>query len=191
MYSQEFIQAEVLVDGQPLTEYPNPEGDAHDEDEMIRFVEAKAGKRFTVRVSLWPGFDFKKADVVRFELQFDQETSYSNNVCRFRDVSAHGETLTEPWTNDFADTCVVDQDTGGWIRRNRSKSTHLLPGGPPLILAEILQSLGCLPRSPSPAPDQTLILQRTEDMLRLSKQQTKERNEEILQLRVCTSVLAP
>jgi hypothetical protein len=53
-----------------------------------------------------------------------------------------------------------------------------------LMVLETLQSLGCIPRSPSPEPDHALMLERTEDMLRVSKQQAREQNLRILALEV-------
>ncbi|ERF69280.1 hypothetical protein EPUS_03984 [Endocarpon pusillum Z07020] len=48
---------------------------------------------------------------------------------------------------------------------------------------KILQSLGCIPRSPSPPPDQSRMLERTEEMLQLAKRQARETNLELLRLR--------
>jgi hypothetical protein len=52
------------------------------------------------------------------------------------------------------------------------------------LLAGILQSLGCIPHSPSPTPDSNMILGRTEEMLRISKRQARETNLELMRVRV-------
>lgn len=51
-------------------------------------------------------------------------------------------------------------------------------------MIEILQSVGCIPRSPSPSPDRQLALERAEDTIRLEKQRAREANLEILRLRL-------
>lgn len=48
---------------------------------------------------------------------------------------------------------------------------------------KILQSLGCIPRSPSPPRDPSLALERTEEMLKLSKRQARETNLELMRVR--------
>jgi len=54
-----------------------------------------------------------------------------------------------------------------------------------LKIIEILQSVGCIPRSPSPSPDLQLALERAEDTIRLENQRAREANIENLRLRVC------
>jgi hypothetical protein len=49
---------------------------------------------------------------------------------------------------------------------------------------ESLQSLGAIPRSPSPPPDNSLILQSTEEMLRVSKEEARKRELRIKELEV-------
>lgn len=49
--------------------------------------------------------------------------------------------------------------------------------------AEILQSIGCIPSSPSPPPDPNLALERTEDMLKISKRREREERLENMRLR--------
>lgn len=61
------------------------------------------------------------------------------------------------------------------------------------MFSEILQYLGCIPRSPSPEPNHALALERTEEMLKAQKEERRRQNLEILRLRVraCrTSTLA-
>ena len=51
---------------------------------------------------------------------------------------------------------------------------------------EILQTLGCIPRTPSPEPDFALMAARLEDMISNQKQQARALNLENLRLRVGT-----
>jgi len=68
--------------------------------------------------------------------------------------------------------------------RDRSKYETRWNRKYPLTSSETLQIFGCIPRSPSPEPDAAAMLQRTEDMLRLSKQKGREQNLRILALEV-------
>lgn len=71
-----------------------------------------------------------------------------------------------------------------FLYRNRSMKRSVWRLCIVLILSGILQHLGCIPRSPSPPPDPTLMLHRTENMLELVKRKAKEHSLENARLRV-------
>ncbi|KAJ9500418.1 hypothetical protein H2202_004213 [Exophiala xenobiotica] len=284
MPSKDFIDVRVLVDGQPLVEYHNPDGEA--DHDLTRYVEVKAGQKFTIRMALMPGFEFRRAPLVHYRFRVDVNGCYTWNNVEYSECDTHKGTLGKAIERKFTRTPWKDESTGTWHNyefefgalgvgelikpfmqreetplpadlspsgidllgslrftvyrgkpqkfdkpyvfdeempkivtelperllkgkeiKNNMQFSSRTPGSSPSVQyhdyipikgnngrpyefvflyrsRRILQNLGCIPRSPSPPPDATIMLQRTEDMLRISKQQARERNLRIIELEI-------
>jgi hypothetical protein len=114
MPSHDFIDVRVIVDGTPLTEYPDPEAGEDEARTYIRFVEAKTDKHFSIRVRLQPGFDFQDAPYAVFKIELDHQgvvypltfardnTSVTNGIVRkslekWKDSVKHHHEYTGEW----------------------------------------------------------------------------------------------
>ena len=75
MPSQDSIDVRILVDGQPLQEYRDPETDLDDENLRTRYIEIKTGQKFAVRVKLLQGFELKYAKHVKSTVQIDDHAA--------------------------------------------------------------------------------------------------------------------
>lgn len=62
----EFVDARILVDGQPLEEYHDP-----DNDDNVRYIQATAGQTFVLQVTFLPGFKLQWAPHLYFEFKID------------------------------------------------------------------------------------------------------------------------
>ncbi|KAK5945004.1 hypothetical protein PMZ80_002207 [Knufia obscura] len=105
-----FIDARVLVDGQPLQEYMDPDG-----IDNVRYVQATTGQRFTVEIRFLPGFKLQWAPYLHASLTFDDE-----EINWFRNLPTKGMAhrkgvLTKPESLQLGCTAAKD-DTGTWKR---------------------------------------------------------------------------
>ncbi|KAK5094923.1 hypothetical protein LTR24_003371 [Lithohypha guttulata] len=264
----DFVDARILVDGQPLEEYQDP-----DNDDNVRYIQAKAGQTFVVQVTFLPGFQLQWAPSLYFEFWIDDDPlrhivyAFSKSLVHRKGVltrelrlSHDGKRVKKdnrqwtkalftfgalgieptkdafspdklnslgkltirafmaktmqretPYSNDGAMPVVVDtvpeELMKGRLIKNNIKYTasdevldapegvfqDFVPvaGDAGTVYTfeckyrnkEILQHLGCIPRSPSPEPDHALIAAHTEQMLKLEKEARRKQNLEILRLR--------
>ena len=72
---QDYVDVRILVNGQPLPEYPDPEESENNDGAKVYYVEAIAGEAFIVRVRLLPGFRLNWAPYLCFRFRFDDEES--------------------------------------------------------------------------------------------------------------------
>jgi len=70
MPEHELVEACVLVDGQPLKEFALPDDEGTD-GEIVRYIEAMAGKRYEVRVTARVGWRIEGAEYIRFGVNLD------------------------------------------------------------------------------------------------------------------------
>lgn len=76
MPQKDFIDVRILVDGQPLREYPDPDHNTDAEYKFSRYIEVKAGQKFAVQVTWLQGFRLKFAPFLYYELYFDDDDEY-------------------------------------------------------------------------------------------------------------------
>ncbi|KAK5457984.1 hypothetical protein LTS15_004063 [Exophiala xenobiotica] len=269
MPSKDFIDVRVLVDGQPLVEYHDPDGAAEHDQKLTRYIEVKIGQKFTIRMALMPGFEFRHAPLVHYRFRVDVNGYYIWNNVEYSECDTHKGTLGKAIERKFTRTPWKDESTGTWHNyefefgalgvgeesplpadlspseidllgslrftvyrgkpqkfdkpyvfdeeipkivtelperllkgkeiKNNVQFSSRTPTSPPSVQYDdyipikgkhgrpyefvflyrsrrILQNLGCIPRSPSPPADSALMLQRTEDMLRITKQRERELN---------------
>lgn len=65
------IDVRVIVNGQPLQEYPDPDGEEAGEDQILRYIEATVDQRFEIIIRWLPGFQLKKASNLVHFLRLD------------------------------------------------------------------------------------------------------------------------
>ncbi|KAJ9612306.1 hypothetical protein H2200_003903 [Cladophialophora chaetospira] len=213
MPSQGHIEVQVLVDDQPLLEHPDPDHEAGDDHQMTRYVEVKAGQKFKVNVTLLPGFHFQRANHVYITLHIDHQSATHWGAVSYQDVTARRGEVQKSWRKVFHGCALKDATTSRWfmtayefgvlgignyVETGEAKAPnpvvfeyHPVEGEKGKAYEfkflyrnkKILQSLGCIPRSPSPPPDRELMLQRSEDTVRLLKQRERNHNLEVMSLR--------
>ncbi|KAK5271219.1 hypothetical protein LTR96_003043 [Exophiala xenobiotica] len=269
MPSKDFIDVRVLVDGQPLVEYHNPDGEVEHDQKLTRYVEVKGGQKFSVRMALMPGFEFRHAPLVHSRFRVDVNGCYTLMNVEYSECDTYKGTLGKALERKFVCTPWKDESPGTWhnyefefgalgvgeesplpadlspseidllgsllltvyrgkpqkldkpyvfdeempkivtelperllkgkeIKNNMQFSSRTPASSPSVRYHDyipikgnngrpyefvflyrsrrILQNLGCIPRSPSPPADPALMLQRTEDMLRIIKQRERELN---------------
>lgn len=72
MPSQALIDARLLIDGKPLQEYRDFNGLIDSPGKLTRYVEVKAGQKFSIKVTLLKGFNFCFAPGVYIGYEIDQ-----------------------------------------------------------------------------------------------------------------------
>ncbi len=115
MPAQECIDVEIYVDGQPLKEYINPDSENEDDHHMTRYVEVKAGQKFSVKATILPGFKFYSANHIYVKLEVDQEQSYEQDWCSYESAGAHGGRIRQPVVFWFDTSPMKDDSTGRWV----------------------------------------------------------------------------
>jgi hypothetical protein len=115
MPAQEYINVRVYVDGQPLNEYPDPDDEAEDDHHMTRYVEVKAGQRFSVKVALLPGFKFLTASYICVKLFVDQNKNGVFHTCSYESATARRAELQLPLVFWFDQHTIRDEVTGQWV----------------------------------------------------------------------------
>lgn len=76
MPAQNLIDVRIIVDGQPLQEYMEPE--ATDEgNKRVRYVEVKAGQEFAVQVTWMAGFELMWTEALFFKVEIDDMELYT------------------------------------------------------------------------------------------------------------------
>ena len=120
MPSQDSIDVRILVDGQPLQEYRDPETDLDDENLRTRYIEIKTGQKFTVRVKLLQGFELKYAKHVNSTVQIDDHAA-DRQCCWAEAVQmdpnpSGGGRLYDDFimTDDWDGQVMWDEDRGEW-----------------------------------------------------------------------------
>lgn len=63
---KDFIETRIVVNGQPLKEYQDP-----DNDDNVRYIQAIAGQTFMVEVTFLPGFNLRWAPYLYCEFWTD------------------------------------------------------------------------------------------------------------------------
>jgi hypothetical protein len=107
------IEACVLVDGEPLTEYANP--DAADTDlKAIRYVEAKVGQTFSVKVTLKSGFRFHFATDIYVAFHVDQGQVGHFYVQPYKGSKVRKGVLQQDYTTLFGSRHHKNSKTGQW-----------------------------------------------------------------------------
>ncbi|KAK5326754.1 hypothetical protein LTR93_003617 [Exophiala xenobiotica] len=114
MPSKDFIDVRVLVDGQPLIEYIPPDGEAEHDQNLTRYVELKAGQKFSVRMALMPGFEFRHAPLVHSRFRVDVNGCYLLMNVEYSECDTHKGTLGKAIERKFACTPWKDESTGTW-----------------------------------------------------------------------------
>ncbi|EXJ62729.1 hypothetical protein A1O7_03167 [Cladophialophora yegresii CBS 114405] len=109
------INVEVCVDGNPLREYSDPEREVEDDHHVTRYVEVKAGQKFSVEVVLLPGFKFFTASDVHIEFRIDQNNDVRYHNCPYESVEAHRGELRHRQEFWFHLRSVRDEVTGQWV----------------------------------------------------------------------------
>ena len=114
MPSQDFIDVRVLVNGQPLQEYADAHGTRDENQKTTRYVQVTAGQKFTVLVTLCPGFDFLGAPQVLTELKIDQDENFMYETIAYRDANAYRGILQSPEKVTYDSSHGKDDSTGKW-----------------------------------------------------------------------------
>lgn len=81
MPSHGHVDVRVLVDGQPLQEYLEPDDDNEDENDQVRYIQAEANQRFAVQVTFEAGYAIHYAPFLIDELYIDDVPG-----CRYHDT---------------------------------------------------------------------------------------------------------
>lgn len=96
-----FLEVLVLVDGQPLTEYPAPQDEQATDGEIVRYVQATVGKRFTVSIRWKAGFPLQGHENLHCRLEFDgtrrKKLLRCANLLQARGVLVHEQEQTFEW----------------------------------------------------------------------------------------------
>ncbi|ETI23424.1 hypothetical protein G647_05226 [Cladophialophora carrionii CBS 160.54] len=132
MPAQGCITAELYVDGQPLKEYSDPEREAEDDHRMTRYVEVKAGQRFSVKVALLPGFQFFTASDVRIEFYIDQNHHWQSFNCPYESVVTYRAELQHREEVWFHSSLMKDEFTGQWVTTSYGFGPLAVDGDAPL-----------------------------------------------------------
>lgn len=61
MPTHDFVDVRVIVNGQPLQEYLEPEDEEAGENQLVRYIEAAVDQHFEVSIRWLPGFQLKNA----------------------------------------------------------------------------------------------------------------------------------
>jgi hypothetical protein len=95
MPAQDLIDVRIIVDGQPLQEYMEPE--AIDEgSKRVRYVEVKAGQEFAVQVTWKAGFDFMWTEALTCRLWIDDLDFCTGDELEKRNIRhRHGKLLCD------------------------------------------------------------------------------------------------
>jgi hypothetical protein len=65
------FKAEVIVDGQPATEYDDDEPDPKKPTHLTKYVEASSGKSFKLKITVAPDYKFRGEDLISIHLHID------------------------------------------------------------------------------------------------------------------------
>lgn len=71
MVVQEHIEVRIVSEGHPLVELDEPDKLMVPPNSQVKFVEVSTGAEFSVRIQLWPGFNFYDADALYYEIYID------------------------------------------------------------------------------------------------------------------------
>lgn len=108
----DLVDVRIMVDDQPLQEYPCPDDEAAAEDgATVHFVEAVPGQRFRVKVTWLAGFRTSQAPYLRCELQLDENKR--RQVLRCNDLQVQEGILTQEAYVEFG-TSKYKDDQGQW-----------------------------------------------------------------------------
>ena len=114
MPSQDFIDVRIYVDGQPLVEYLNSDGENGADQQMTRYIEAKAGQKFVVQVTFLPGFEFRFASHIQVASQVDQDGTRDTQSMAYEDVETIKGMLQKPQIRSISHRAFKDPATGMW-----------------------------------------------------------------------------
>jgi len=114
MPCEDYIDARIVVDGQPLKEYDDPDGETH-----VRYVQAIAGQHFAVQVKFLPGFKLQWAPYLYFQFWIDDDpVHYRLDPAPTTAGMAHKRgVLLAAQSYEGAGTPIKD-DSGRWTRAN-------------------------------------------------------------------------
>lgn len=112
----DFIEVLFLVNGHPIVEYDDPDGQREDDHRFAPYVEVRAGQKVAIRVTLLPGFDFKGASHVYISMAMDQQTNGVYHTCAYdKSVASNGK-LMQQQSFCFSSYNMIDERTGSWFR---------------------------------------------------------------------------
>lgn len=114
MPSHDFIDVRIVADDSPLTEYPNPESGSDEDRVHTRYIEAKTGQIFGVRIRTLPGFNFQFAPFLYYKYFLDDNPNIHNGyIEKVPHARRNGivRSQVECFTNGIS---FKDDQTGDW-----------------------------------------------------------------------------
>jgi hypothetical protein len=115
MPAQNLIDVRIIVDGQPLQEYMEPE--AIDEgNERVRYVEVKAGQEFSVQVTRMAGFELMWTEALRFTVEIDDLDFYSWAQIEKKDMRHRRGVILHDHFNTVDSSRFKNDITAKWER---------------------------------------------------------------------------
>ncbi|EXJ80328.1 hypothetical protein A1O1_08472 [Capronia coronata CBS 617.96] len=118
MPCQDLMDVRVLVDGKPLQEYLDPDGPADTSHQQTRYIEVKAGQKFSLEVTLLPGFEFYNGRGVFANLRVDNG-EWKGRYVKSSLARGSREKLLHPRCIGFTQQLCKDEDTGLWHMYDR------------------------------------------------------------------------
>jgi hypothetical protein len=113
MPEQDLIDVRVLVDGQPLQEYREPEATDEGPD-RVRYVEVKAGQEFGIQITWKAGFDLKWTDALAYRLYVDDHNFFSYGAKEKRSIPHRRGTLVNDVLQVDESISFKNDVTGEW-----------------------------------------------------------------------------
>jgi len=110
------MDVRIEVDGQPLTECPDPDNADDSRQNNTRYVEAKTGQIFSVVMKLESGFRTQNASHLNATCELDQSTDRWIITKDFkRDATIVRRRLRGQLTDSFTRASYKDPESGGWF----------------------------------------------------------------------------
>lgn len=107
------IDVRIIVDGSPLTEYPDPESGVGESCSTTCYIEAKTDQSFGVKLRLLPGFDFRSAEFLCVQYQFDADVGWCGRIPVHGTSHRNGVLYAEE-TQLQRKVAFQDEATGDW-----------------------------------------------------------------------------
>jgi len=110
----DLVDVRIVVDGQPLQEYPSPENvAAADDGASLHFVEAVAGQEFSVKVTWLAGFETHEAPYLYYDLELDDREKGWYDACTYKKTQVHGGSLVQEVSSELGESMYKDHQ-GQW-----------------------------------------------------------------------------
>ncbi len=107
------IEVRIKCDGEILAEYDDPDEDApHDTRTTTKFIEATPGAKFTLEVSIMPGYSFHGTDGVYISRRMDGQRCNPSMISK----SPRDASVTHSFTKKIDSDTQFDDESGQWLK---------------------------------------------------------------------------